>query len=786
MGKTYIARATGYDAVEFKAELEAPTGSGTVELPPAEEAIAFDTGAADGRRKPGIKEVQMSLAVFRTADLTPIVDNGEGETEVLVTRTDTSDRVFRGFVYPDEYEDSPLAPQPDQVELRASDGLKLLESTPFGDLAISDQKYPSIHALLTAILDPLYSSLLDLEVLMELAPEGFTDGPNTSDTYRLSEVRYPTDGLRDQRSSTREWLSQYEALEAIVTGLGVTMQQAPSHTTFFNVNGDQVRPLTWNLTHEDAVGSNGEAPLWRNTVYNGLTDVSRDLDAVRQRDDIELDHSRRRARRASKVEFLHQHGRVENVIRNGGFENRDEFWNLRSNTSGIESTIERHLNSEETPAPTDSDRLFLDIGYDAGLLTTIERVATQALEFTQPTKEAGFRFRWEAWQDQELEAFLRWEGTHSIKAFSTQVRAKALPGNPAVSVEPLDRPIMEGARLPVENQDGDVVAVVTATARAETGDGRVEVDAQSEIPKGHQILYPGFVNTTGNRLKLNKFVGPNRLSSWSSQSIHIPYVDGAGNAPSDPTPKLHLDVIADSNPDIGIARMKIDNLRLQPIQGDQILTETSLRASEPQSGEEEGFETVVGSGPTPENDRRLRGSTYYTGEHNVLERDTDEATDNFVVEGDATNETSVGEKFWVETGVFGLEVYESTDITLLASPTRTRFDVAAGINDIPATGRLYTAIDSRFSAFRWKRDPSVPDADARPLGEVLARLRMRYHRQKNFKFDITELFTEQSPRIWGTEFVTLNGRQYSVESVGALRVPGRRTLTLLEHNDYGL
>lgn len=784
MGKTYIARATGYDAVEFKTELEAPTGSGTVELPPAEEAIAFNTGAADGRRKPGVKEVQMSLAVFRTADLSPIVDNGEGETEVKVTRTDTSDVVFRGFVYPDEYEDSPLAPQPDQVELRASDGLKLLESAPFGDLSISDQKAPSVHALLTAILDPLYSFPLDLEVLMRLAPEGFTAGPNTADTYRLSEVGYPTDGLRDQRSSTREWLSQYEALDNIVTACGLVMQQAPSHTTFFNPDGDEVRPLTWNLTHEDAVDANGEAPMWRDEVYYGLTDVSRDLDAVRQRDEIEFDHSRRRARRVSEVEFTHEHGRVENVVRNAGFENRDEYWDLSAGTDA--SGIERHLNSEETPAPTSDDKLFLDLGYDAGAGSSIERRATQTLEFTQPTKVAGFRFSWESWQDQELEAFLRWEGTHSISTFSTQVRAKALPGSPAVSVEPLDRPIMEGARLPVENQNGDVTAVVTATTRAEAGDGRIEVDAQSEIPQGHQILYPGFLSSTGNRLGLNKFVGPDRLSSWTSQTVHIPYVDGTGSEPGDPTPKLHIDIIADSNPDVGIARMKIDNLRLQPIQGDQILTETSLRASEPQSGEEEGFETVVGSGPTPENDRRLRGSTYYTGEHNVLERDTDEATDNFVVEGDATDETSVGEKFWVESDGYGLEVYESTDITLLASPRRTRFDVAAGIDDIPTTGRLYTAIDSRFSAFRWKRNPSVSDGDARPLGEVIARLRMRYHRKKNFEFDITELFTEQSPRIWGTEFVTLNGRQYSVESVGALRVPGKRTLTLLEHKDYGL
>jgi hypothetical protein len=263
-------------------------------------------------------------------------------------------------------------------------------------------------------------------------------------------------------------------------------------------------------------------------------------------------------------------------------------------------------------------------------------------------------------------------------------------------------------------------------------------------------------------------------------------VDGTGSRPSDPTPSLHLDVIADSNPDIGIARMKIDNLRLQPVQGGEVLTQTSLRASEPQSGEEEALETVVGSGPTIENERRIQGSTYYTGEHNVLERDADEVSDHFIVEGDATDETSVGNKFWVKTGGYGLEVYKATDITLLASPTRTRFDVGAGIDDLPVTGTLYTNIDSRFSAFRWKRDTSVADSNAIPLGELIARNRMRYQRQKNFEFDLTELLTPDSPRIWGTEFVTLGGRQYSVESVGTLRVPGERTLTLLEHNDYGL
>ena len=785
MPKTYLIRATGFDRVEYEAEITAPSGSGTVELTGGAQGITFEAGQTDARRKPGVSEHQVGIAAFREADLTNIVhDATEGEAGVVVRKVASGEKVFQGFLLPDEYEDTPLAPQPDQVELRAHDGLTLLKNRSFGDLAVAGNPRPSVHLLLTGILNSLYSVSLEPEVVMKTVPQGFTDGPNDATTYPLGEVHYSPEAFKAKQDTRKEWVSQYDALEAIVKGFGMVLQQAPGRTTFFDGSGDQVRPLRWTLTQEGAINPDGTAPLWRGTVvYEGEVGISQQIDT--SSGDPLQEAPRRYGRKENRVRVTHKHGPVQNFLQNPGFENFAEHWTFLNAPS---PRIVRHAGIKETPDPTAKNQRYANLTYDADLSSGEEENLNQQFEMIRPAAGAALRISWSSWQDETLATRIEWDGDASISTFTEDVRAFTRKGETEIPITPLSRPIPKGTRTPVLNGNGDVQTHVTLRERAPAGAETLLVDADEEIKSSYTVLYLGFgTNVSPKRIPLHLFVPDGRLEQWSRESVQVAYQLGDGSRPTDTTPTIRFYLEASSNPGARANIWRLDDVAVQPIRGDQVLTETVHDATVDGGGDETAVETRVSSGPSIDSERRLLGNEYFTGDYNVTERITgDGSIDGFRVGGDATGDLSAGDRFWVQNAFPTTERYEVDFIVFEASPGTTRIETVGQVQPSEFTGTLFTTLTDRFSAFLWKRSPAQADTDARPLGQVLARERLRRHREKNERFEATERITPDSPRIWGPEVVDLNGTLYTVERAEASRTQGERRLTLLEYTDYGI
>lgn len=796
--RTYVVESTGWDRRAYEVTItDTRESTGTTFLEAAEEFLGISGGEGDDTREPGMWPRELQLDVIQTAAVDPITSAAPRDLHTTVEDADTGALFWQGYLFPDQFQDAPLGPQPDTISLSGTEGTPLLGDISFSavvDEDLGDPFQARVHEVLAALLKRMYSEhgqpTLDVVVGMESYPE--TSMLSGSD-LPLYHTWINPDNYRESRPDSDAWQTCQDVLNDLLTTFGMTCKQV-------RFDGG----LVWHVQEPSALGS-GTTELWRLSYSSGSPSVSH----LGQHDfttdlggfvdlNVELDHARTFERPKKDVEVVHDHPSDVNFLLDSSFERfgggAQTGWTYGEDSTNHTLVQRRtHFGDSLTPEPTVGDQYYAQLYTD----TTEEDefsypryLLSQSVQTVASDPRGGLRLQWEGRYEEGAQIAVKIETADGafLSDPTTKIRGGARPGAVALPVEPIANPIPKGAVLgvyesPTSYIDENFEATITLEERVEEGATQLigELSAEAGIGGGDSYVYYPSWGGTEIPIHLGRFAAMDDRWEWGAKTLYMPSVDHNGNViDGEITIKLGFG----QNNQGDDERWLLDNIQLTPVREGQALDETVSVASVDTSGNSEERESRLGSGPSETSIARLFGSWDFNSRYEIVGVDT--TNEEFIVDGDARGNLSSGDGFYTVKAGENSGFWEVDFVSYDSNTGNTTVRIPRNLYTDEAGGWLGVGLNDFFRAFWW--GVGANPTETYPLGELQARRRLAHHRQPNTRLELTLLLDDSTPDLFGNEYVAIDGTGYTIEAIEAtpsIGAGGTSRLTLLEHNDYG-
>lgn len=748
--------------------------------------IDIQAGQSDHVRIEPMWPKDLVLSVLRTAPVEQLTDAAEDEVKVSVTRDDTSDEIFRGYLVPRRYEDEPFLPYEDEVTLTFDEGIPILKGESAGDFSFADDYQVKLVEIVRESLDAIYQTALPIEVAMRWWPNS---SALTSSDLPLEYTWMDPDNFREERPDGDDWLTQFEVLKNILQAFGMVCRQVE--------RGGELR---WHLRCPYAINGSGEVPLWLlqpsgSSTYQGEVSLLTDITSKVNDGELRREHGRTFEQGRQETRLLHDHESDLNYVREGGFEEVGYYWNNIAAGASFNS----HSTDNRTPEGSVENQRFALISYDSDSGGgSLNYQLEQEFEVVLPDDKSSLRLQWEQWQSPFVPstvgddmaartAIELTDGTDRLGFYATEVLYQFEAGETRLRVDPLADTIYEGQRLPIFTGAGpwsieDVRTHLEVQETTEKESTTVQCELQNSVQPGDFLGIPSF----GDSHSMNYFpayllVPGEEHNEWQQATVQFALTDDNGNAvdPESLTIRLGFE---EEDHDIGVLEWLFDNVTLQPQRNGTGLDETLSSVKTDGTGENDEITTRVGSGPSEDNTARIFGQGFWDSRFPIVSADL--SANEFVVEGDATSDFTDGEVIFARKAGINNGRFTITSLAYSSTADETTIGVQGlQLQDAGPGGFIVQGLQSQFTAFRWGIGPSA--SETYPLSELLARERLRYMRQQNRILQIEPYPSDEPLFFHGHEVVEVDGTLYTMSEAMATPSQGNRPITLLELTDYG-
>lgn len=618
---SFSVSAKGLDGIPYRVDVNgggtAVTGDG--------QFLVIEGGEEQDRGLDPIWPKRLRLFMREDVDLSPLFGEADRAVDVEVQDVTggTDTLVYRGFMVTDFYSDAPFEPKP-LIELQALDGLGTLENDSLSAL-YSGGTEVTVKSGITSILSTLYP--LEVEIGTEWYPDaggslGASDNP-------LENVKFAADNYREERPDGDAFQSQLAVLRDLCIGQGLVVKQV-----------ERPGGARWLVAQRSAYNSDGTLKVWTYDTAGALKsgepstrDRSITLDVNGR--DLLREHTREFVRRRQAVEVTHDHTPLDDFVGDGGFEDAGDGkatpWSIRS-TPKLSAQVVSHDGPDNTPSASQQNTYLLEIsgspdGGNNFPQDSFEFPVSQSLgEVTgaQPKTAGRIKQSFEGNQtvltpkDEDGIAIRVSIGAYWLGVRSSSLTTDVKRGTGSLYCGPLDRPIPEGAALPVikpnppEDQPGNEFrGTITLSERAESGDTELVGDLTADFNTPMKVLYPS-IESSPSVFPIQRFVDNPRV--YPRFEIVFPFEDPSGNPlEGEVTYEVGgIDLILEETGQRGTKSYSADSVYLDDVEfaltrGGQEITQTVVEASVAELGEEEAQTARTFSGPTDQNLARLRG-----------------------------------------------------------------------------------------------------------------------------------------------------------------------------------
>lgn len=742
--------------------------------------LDLSKGRSDHVRIEPMVACEATLSVLRTAPVEQLTDAGEQEVEMSLVRRDSGVEVFRGFFVPRRYEDRPFLPHDDVVSFTFDEGLPILKGKSFGDLSLSSRYRVRVVTVIREILSNVYESPIPIDIGMGWWPKSSL---STSD-LPLQYTWLNPNNFREERPDGDEWLSQFKVLKDIFQAFGLTCRQGYRDTR-----------LAWHVRQHTSLTSGGEIPIWIVTPsgqvnYQGQEDLSRDISSKIQNGEIRRQHSRTFEEARRRVAVTHDHATGADFIREGGFEEQGRFWN---NIAAGASFLS-HSTQPETPDGQPENQTVGKISFDSdnasgGVNIQLEQISN----IIRPDARDSLRFSLDEWHSQPALLALKIQNANAQLAVETaKIQFDFQADASQILTDSVGDTVYEGQTLPVYEKGSDPpFLLLFETPRtffrveetAEEGATSIRGELLGSVKQGDLLGYPTLNDASSvENFPLQHFIPKGERDQWTGVQIEFSATNENGNRLEGRQMEVGLGFRERDRGD-GVLEFYFDNLSLEPFRNGQAMSSTLQTAEVDSIGEEDEVSTRVGSGPGEGSISRIFGQGIYDHRFPILS--CDKATNQVVVEGDARNILDAGIRI-VKHEINGGEYSVTGPVTYDSASDTTTLDDVLGdkqIQDFGEQGFAVTGLQSEFSAFQWGTAPS--EADYFPLGELLARQRLRYFRTQSERYEIEPVPPDDPLLYHGHEVVVIDGTAYTISSLSSRPSTAERPITILENRDAG-
>ena len=736
--------------------------------------LDLSKGRSDHVRIEPMVACEATLSVLRTAPVEQLTDADEEEVEISLVRQDSGAEVFKGYFVPRRYEDRPFLPHDDVVSLTFDEGLPTLKGKSFGDMALTSRHRVRIITVIREVLNNVYDTALPLDIGMGWWPKSSL---STSD-LPLQYTWLDPDNFRQERPDGDEWQSQFRVLKSIFQAFGFVCRQT--------YRGGR---LAWHIRQPYALTGTGDIEMWTVTpsgqiTHQGQVDLSEDITTKIDSGEIRRDHSRTFEEARQRVAVTHDHAAGADFIREGGFEEQGRFWN--NIAAGV--SFLPHNTESKTPSGQPENQVVGKMSYDSDTGSGAFNIQLEQINsIVRPDARDSLQFSLNSWSSLLAATALRVKiGTAELDEEFAKVQFGASPDDSQILVEQLQDTVYEGQTLMVSI--GNVVpqpeAYFEVEETAQEGDTVVRGQLSSSVPQGSYLVYPRLkneANVSSPFLLLNAIPEEER-ETWSQTSIQFSATDGNGDRLQGKEVEIGLG-FKETEDNAGIHEFYFDDLSLEPFRNGQPMSSTLHAADVDSSGQEDDISTRVGSGPGEGSISRVFGQGIYDARFPILS--CDKATNQVVVEGDARNILDAGIRI-VKHEVNGGEYSVTGSVTYDSATDTTTLDDVLGdkqLQDFGEQGYAVTGLQSEFSAFQWGTAPS--GAGYYPLGELLARQRLRYFRTQSERYEIEPVPPDDPLLYHGHEVIVIDGTTYTISSLSSRPSTAERPITILENSDAG-
>jgi len=593
--------ARGLDGIPYRVDVNGGGTNLTDSNQTPQQFLVIEGGESEDRGLNPVWPKRLRLFML-DVDLEPLF--GEPDRSVPVEAHDISGSsdtlVFRGFMVTDFFGDAPFAPA-NTVELQALDGLGTLENDGLDQIYGESDEFATYTDAITRILGTLYS--MNVEFGVEWYP---SEGSLSSSDNPLASTGFNPNNYREDRPDG-DWENQLSVLKDLCRSQGLVVQQA-----------ERPDGAKWHLRQRDALNPDGTIKVWEydnaGTLVSGPDTVDRAQTISVSDGDIRPKNSRDFVRRRQVIQVTHNHVEIENFLSDPGFDEDDGSWELGGGAD-VDGSIVGHDTVGLSPEKTQDNPNLLEAVKTANNTNgEIQDVASQVfgnIVQTPPRSYLHFKATVGAETNVKDPYLLLRIGDRYLTNFRTSTTQDALKGTGELFVNPIDRPIPKGARLPLFAPNESAPAGdISLSRRAEVGTSRLVGDISIDTDKGYEVQYPAFVDAPDD-VPIGRYNSNWELSGSTSNyltvELFIPLVDGAGAA-VDGEAQVRLRHIAGSAS--GTSRTYWDSLEVSIDLNGSPLDQTITQASVPEFGETEAQKARLFSGPTDQNLARVKGDGF--------------------------------------------------------------------------------------------------------------------------------------------------------------------------------
>lgn len=594
--------------------------------------------------------------VLTDKDLSPLFGLRDRQAEVRIFNTAQSAEVFRGYLLSDFYSDRPFEALPG-IELRASDGLTLLENEPVNTVLGVDNdtdSYAYSNGIAT-ILGSLYSSGLRTSIAANWYPSGPSSLTNSENPLEFTGFIPKNYREERDRGDQGDWFNAKDVLEDLCKIHGLVIKQAvvegqlqwtawqwpeltdPLTTWRYAANGT---PLA-----ADGSPQSSSVPADPVDVPIGVS-VTEDFSSPR----------REFERRTQTFSIAHDHADIKNLVEESGFESFFDGTTFSSSSWDYDSSLDvnaevvSHNQPGNTPDATQDNQVLLRLfgegtqsvyPQDTWLFPVSQTVETinspqqgatgrlkQTFEgnertvSTPQTEDSGIAIRFSV-------------GNYYLKNAFSYVAQDVQKGKGDLFIEqPLSRPIPEGARLrygvpdttpsdPADIKRADIQGYITLTSSASAGDTRLTGEITDDAEKGTALAlsYPILTEDTTSTPPI--FYVQDLVRSprqYPVLEVLFAFVDENG-APLEGQIEYEIGGLelttrredtTTPDPDDYIYEsdgVYIDDVEFSIQRDGQPITKTTRVASVQEFGQDREVTVRTASGPTDQNLSRIKGLT---------------------------------------------------------------------------------------------------------------------------------------------------------------------------------
>lgn len=591
MAQRYEISAEGLAGIPYRIDIydDTYTGSTVTQLNADRQFFALEGGRAgrDPEKPVWVKEAR--IFVRDDVDLSPLFGLPDRDARVEVYRTDTGNEVFRGFLLTDFFRDAPFEDIP-AVELRAIDGLKLLQGQTLDEVFATSTDTLSYSGAISEILGELYPNPPNVRLASEWYPDA---SALTSSDDPLQSLRFAYDNYRDDRPDG-DLLSLWDVLNDLLIGQGLTLKQA-------QFAGESIK---WLAYQRSAIDSSGDLTYWTYDPDTGNEisgPTTQNIENTLTGEPFVRQHGREFEQRWQSFAVTHDHVPVQQLVTEGGFEDQGAEWSLNT-TQNLTVQTRDHDNISPTPPATQQNQYVLRVTEETTASPSIVEIAASqflgTVEGVPPRSYGRLSLKEESNADLDIPHVTVRVGSWYLTSFTTAVRQSVKKGTGSIPVDPIDRPIPKGAKLPFGGSD-PTEGTITLNERAEEGADELVGEISKDVSDTWSVRYPGFTNSSSDlKILFWKFRDGYVEHEWLFE-----WVDDSGNILSGDT---EIQIRAERDTDLGAAHF--DDVRLSLERNGQPLDQTTSIAEVPEFGQRIGTTTRTTQGPSSTNLSRIRGN----------------------------------------------------------------------------------------------------------------------------------------------------------------------------------